>query len=165
MSGGAVGAGARTVLQPSTSIWVSSSDHFLRCFLCTTKASWSAILRTLPLRSGMVSMWVSSRNVQAGTRRGDEGRARETRRRCFGGECMAMVEQGDMFLFYLHVTATTTPCPTLAAPSAPRLGQAVLSTHPAVLPPPQSDSVTAHAAAPTLCVLSHPPGPASPVST
>ena len=71
------------MLQPSTSIWVSSSDHFLRCFFCTTKPSCasSASLRILPLRSGMVSgMEVSSRKVQAGTRRGDEGSARETRR-------------------------------------------------------------------------------------
>lgn len=79
----------RTVLQPSTSICVSSSDHFLRCFLCTTKPSCvasSAILRILPLRSGMVSgMLVSSRNDQAGTRRGEEGEARETRR-CLSGD-------------------------------------------------------------------------------
>lgn len=83
--GGIQGAiDGRTVLQPSTSICVSSSDHFLRCFFCTTKAS-SASLRILPLRSGMV-MEVSSRKFQAGTRRGEEGRARDTRRACLGGE-------------------------------------------------------------------------------
>ena len=72
----------RTVLQPSMSIRVSSSDHFLRCFLCMTKASWSTILCILPLHSGMFT-WVLLWNVQAGMNRGDEGRERETRQWCF----------------------------------------------------------------------------------
>ena len=75
----------RTVLQLSTSIHVSSSDHFLHCFLCMTKASWSAILRILPLHSGMF-MWVPLWNVQAGTNHGNEGRERETWRWCFKNE-------------------------------------------------------------------------------
>ena len=75
----------RTVLQPSMSIRVSSSDHFLRCFLCMTKASWSTILCILPLHSGMFT-WVLLWNVQVGMNHGDEGRERETRQWCFKNE-------------------------------------------------------------------------------
>lgn len=85
------------MLQPATSIWVSASDHFLRCFFCwTTRVSGSrsaAILRTLPLRWGMTAevsaTWearlVSSRKCQGETRRGVAGRASETRL-CFWGD-------------------------------------------------------------------------------
>lgn len=94
---------ARTVLHPVTSIWVSSSDHFLRCFFCCMTSppsrGWetesSAILRSLPFRSGMDadSVWkvrpVSSRKLHAGTRRGEEGSASETRR------CLRVEEDED----------------------------------------------------------------------
>ena len=77
---------------------------------------------------------------------------------------------GEYVLFYFIESEychcfVSTPCPTLVALSVPPPGQAVLSTHQAVLPAPQSVPVIVHAAAPTLCVLSHPPGPAYLVST
>lgn len=70
------------MLQPSTSICVSCSVHFLRGFFCTTNASWdesSEQVRILTLRSGT---WSSSCAFQAGTRRDT--------RRCFGGESSDM---------------------------------------------------------------------------
>ena len=89
------------MLQPSTSIWVSSSDHFLRGFFCWMMnaagvSRWStspAILRIFPLRSGIglevSAIWdvrsVSSRKFHAGTSLGEEGRARDTRL-CFSAE-------------------------------------------------------------------------------
>ena len=98
-----------TALQPLTSIWVSSIDHFLRGFFsweeeATSESSRSVgvdILRILPLFSGtraeVSGTWdstpVSSRKSHAGTRRGDEARARETRR-CFTADIDGVEEEG-----------------------------------------------------------------------
>lgn len=74
-----------------------------------------------------------------------------------------------MFLFYLNYyhchrvvsdSRGATPLRLVGVLNAPPPVQAVLSKHPAVQPALQSVPVTAHAAAPTLCVLFHPPGPA-----
>jgi hypothetical protein len=87
-----------TVLHPSTNIWVSSAVHFFLCFFSamgsdTVPSPSVAILRILPLFSGIcsdvlaacASRPVSSRKLQAGTRRGDDCRANDTRL-CFIGE-------------------------------------------------------------------------------
>jgi hypothetical protein len=86
-----------TRLQPNTSILVSSSDHFFRCFF-SWKGSQSAPLASFlifPRFSGTSpdasvsgtceSRPVSSRKFHACTTRGEEGSARDTRL-CFKGD-------------------------------------------------------------------------------
>ena len=86
--------GGLTRLQPSTSMCVSSIVHFLRAFFsggggggegeraAARELSPLASLRIFPRGSwgARGSRPVSSRKVQAGTWRGEDGRARETRR-------------------------------------------------------------------------------------
>jgi hypothetical protein len=89
-----------TILQPVTSICVSSSDHFFRCFFSRGGSFFSGpdgCFLDLPLFSGTLSVSGTCESTPVSSRKshatfGVDGSARETLR-CFSADVLALDEE------------------------------------------------------------------------